>query len=80
MQGGRTGEVAVIFLSTRTGADAEGYAAAADAMERLAAEQPGYRGMESVRGTDGLGITVSFWVARSPRTHRHPRCRAGSLV
>jgi len=61
MQGGRTGEVAVIFMSVRTDADHDAYAMAADAMDRLAAEQPGYRGMESVRGPDGLGITISFW-------------------
>jgi heme-degrading monooxygenase HmoA len=30
-------------------------------MEELAAEQPGYLGIESVRGDDGLGITVSYW-------------------
>lgn len=61
MQGGRVGEVAVIFMSVRTATDDEGYAAAADAMDQLAATQPGYRGMESARGTDGFGITVSFW-------------------
>jgi heme-degrading monooxygenase HmoA len=30
-------------------------------MEELAARQPGFFGIESVRGTDGLGITVSYW-------------------
>lgn len=57
----RVGQIAVIFMSTRTGADAEGYAKAAEAMDMRAAAQPGYRGMESARGTDGRGITVSFW-------------------
>lgn len=61
MERNRTGETAVIFMSVYTGADAEGYAAAAEAMERLAAAQPGYRGIESARGEDGYGITVSFW-------------------
>jgi heme-degrading monooxygenase HmoA len=52
---------AVIFTSQRSGADAEGYAEAAEAMVALAAQQPGYLGMESVRGADGIGITVSYW-------------------
>lgn len=58
----RTGEVAVIFVSQRTGADPAGYDAAAAAMNVLAAAQPGYRGLDAVRGDDGLGITVSYWV------------------
>lgn len=52
---------AVIFTSQRNGADAEGYAEAADAMVALAAQQPGCLGVESVRGADGVGITVSYW-------------------
>lgn len=52
---------AVIFTSQRSDADAEGYAEAADAMVALAAQQPGHLGMESVRGVDGVGITVSYW-------------------
>jgi len=61
MRDGRAGEVAVIFVSERTDADAPGYAAAATRMERLAAAQPGYRGIVAARGTDGVGITVSYW-------------------
>ena len=57
----RTGEVAVIFAAWRTDADAAGYAAAAQAMDALAARQPGYRGVDSARGADGFGITVSYW-------------------
>ena len=57
----RTGQIAVIFLSRRTAEDDAGYAAAAAAMDELAARQPGYRGMDSVRGEDGAGITVSWW-------------------
>lgn len=30
-------------------------------MMELAASQPGFLGVESVRGTDGFGITVSYW-------------------
>ncbi|HJW09052.1 MAG TPA: antibiotic biosynthesis monooxygenase [Holophagaceae bacterium] len=52
--------VAVIFSSVRTPGDA-GYGAMADRMEALASEQPGYLGVESARGADGFGITVSYW-------------------
>ncbi len=55
------GEVAVIFASRRNTADPAGYAAAAEAMAALAACQPGYRGMESVRDAQGAGITISYW-------------------
>jgi heme-degrading monooxygenase HmoA len=51
--------VAVVFTSLRTEGD-RGYAAMTARMERLAAEQPGYLGVESARA--GLGITVSYWV------------------
>jgi heme-degrading monooxygenase HmoA len=61
MPGGRTGAVAVIFTNRRTQADDSGYAAAAEAMEALAATQPGYLGIDSVRDADGFGITVSYW-------------------
>ena len=33
----------------------------ADRMVELASKQPGFLGVESVRGADGLGITVSYW-------------------
>lgn len=53
---------AVIFTSARTGADPAGYAATAEHMERLAAEQQGYLGVESVFDpATSLGITVSYW-------------------
>jgi len=50
---------AVIFTSVRTDADHAAYQAMAAQMEALAANQPGYLGMESAR--EGLGITVSYW-------------------
>lgn len=56
-----SGTIAVIFVAQRTGADEAGYQAAAAAMDQLAAAQAGYVGIDSVRGTDGLGITVSYW-------------------
>lgn len=49
---------AVIFSSLRTEGD-RNYGAMADRMVALAAEQPGYLGVESAR--EGLGITVSYW-------------------
>jgi heme-degrading monooxygenase HmoA len=49
---------AVIFTSLRTDGD-DGYAAMADRMVVLAAQQPGFLGIESVR--ENLGITVSYW-------------------
>jgi heme-degrading monooxygenase HmoA len=49
---------AVIFTSLRTEGD-KGYAEMAKRMDELAAQQPGYLGIESVRA--GLGITVSYW-------------------
>ena len=52
---------AVIFTSRRTEGDDDGYAAMSNKMEELAAQQPGYLGIESARGADGLSITVSYW-------------------
>jgi heme-degrading monooxygenase HmoA len=49
---------AVIFTSLRTAGD-KGYGKMAEVMEKLAATQPGFLGIESAR--DGLGITVSYW-------------------
>jgi uncharacterized protein (DUF952 family)/heme-degrading monooxygenase HmoA len=53
---------AVIFTNQRTGDDDEGYRAMAARMDALAAEQPGFLGIDSVRDDDGTGITVSYWV------------------
>lgn len=49
---------AVIFTSLRTEVES-GYHDMALRMLELAAEQPGYLGVESAR--DGVGITVSYW-------------------
>ena len=51
---------AVIFTSTRTEWD-RGYGKMAEKMNDLAAQQPGYLGMETARSPEGLGITVSYW-------------------
>ena len=49
---------AVIFSSHQTD-DREGYAETSARMLELAAQQPGYLGVESVR--EDLGITISYW-------------------
>lgn len=54
------GSIAVIFVSRRTAVD-QGYAEAARRMLELAESMPGYLGVDSARGDDGLGITVSYW-------------------
>jgi heme-degrading monooxygenase HmoA len=51
---------AVIFSSQRSQGEG-GYNAMAERMVELAASQPGYLGIESCRGEDGFGITVSYW-------------------
>ena len=49
---------AVIFTSTRTEVD-EGYSIMAEQMVEMAAQQPGFLGVESAR--NDVGITVSYW-------------------
>ena len=51
---------AVIFTSRRTEED-RGYDDTADRMLELAQGMPGYLGIETARGADGVGITVSYW-------------------
>lgn len=55
--------LAVIFTSQRTDGD-RGYEHMAQRMVELAAQQPGFLGVESVRDAAGLGITVSYWRSR----------------
>lgn len=52
---------AVIFTSERTPDDPDGYTRMADEMFALASKQPGFLGVETARGADGIGITVSYW-------------------
>ncbi len=59
---------AVIFTSLRT-EDTNGYAETAERMAALAREMPGYLGMESARGADGMGITVSYWASEEAIAH-----------
>jgi len=51
---------AVIFTSRRTPGD-RGYDVMARRMVELGSRQDGFLGLESVRGADGVGITVSYW-------------------
>ena len=52
---------AVIFTSVRTGAEEQEYAEMAARMVELAAQQPGYLGMEHAGTPGGSSITVSYW-------------------
>ena len=51
---------AVIFTSKRTAGE-HGYNAMADRMLDLGSRYEGFLGIESVRGAEGIGITVSYW-------------------
>ncbi len=55
---------AVIFTSERSLAEPDEYAAMAERMVELARQQPGFLGIDSARGSDGVGITVSYWQDR----------------
>ncbi len=72
---------AVIFTSTRTTVE-EGYDAMAERMLELAAQQPGFLGVESTRGADGLGITVSYWTSEDAirAWHDHAEHRVAQLT
>lgn len=52
---------AVVFSSVRTPIEDAAYRKMSDRMVELARQQPGFLGVESARGADGLGITVSYW-------------------
>lgn len=52
---------AVVFTSERTHGDDHGYGVVAERMVELGTRYSGFLGIESARGADGLGITVSYW-------------------
>lgn len=52
---------AVVFSSIRHVRPDDGYAETAARMDELARIQPGLLAVESARGADGVGITVSYW-------------------
>ena len=72
---------AVIFSSTQTGEDLDGYDRTAAEMEELASRQDGYLGFESARDANGLGLSVSYWrdeaaVKAWKRTSEHATAQA----
>jgi len=72
---------AVIFTSLRTEAE-RGYGQMAERMVELAAQQPGFLGVESARNEGGLGITVSYWeseeaIARWKENSEHQVAQEG---
>ncbi len=73
---------AVIFSSRRTAGD-RGYAEMSARMVDLGSRYEGFLGIESARGADGVGITVSYWrdeaallAWKRDEAHRHAQ-RAG---
>lgn len=72
---------AVIFTSLRTEGE-RGYGRTAERMVELAAQQPGFLGVESARDASGLGITVSYWeseeaIARWKANAEHQMAQEG---
>lgn len=61
MEGSRTGQIVVAFISQRRSTDPSGYAEAAAAMSALAATQPGFCGEDHVSNADCTAITLSYW-------------------
>jgi uncharacterized protein len=51
----------VVSFANERMPDDDGYGEMGDRMDVLASQQPGYVGIDSVRGSDGVGITVSRW-------------------
>ena len=52
---------AVVFTSQRAAGEGPEYEAMANRMLELARTMPGFLDVESARGDDGIGITVSYW-------------------
>jgi hypothetical protein len=50
----------VIFIAQRSLSGDDIYEITSDRMMQLAQQQPGFLGIESVRGDDGLSITDSY--------------------
>ena len=61
---GRTPEppyYVAVFTSQRTEVDDDGFAAMVARMVEIVQQQPGFLGMESAVGADGIGIVVAYW-------------------
>lgn len=54
---------AVIFTSQMSEGENKGYGVMGDKMVELASQQEGFLGIESIRGAEGFGITVSYWAS-----------------
>ena len=52
---------AAIFTTQRSQSGDDVYEIMTSRMIALAQQQQGFLGLESVRGDDGIGITVSYW-------------------
>lgn len=50
-----------VIFSVRTTQDLDGHEELVARMVELAAEQPGFLGIETAQNSDGTGITVSYW-------------------
>ena len=55
---------AAIFTTQRSQSGEDVYEIMTSRMVALAQQQQGFLGLESVRGDDGIGITVSYWTDR----------------
>ena len=60
---------AVIFTTMRVNDPHDGYAEMSQRMEKMVCDQPGYIGMESVRGNNGFEITVYYWIDEASITN-----------
>jgi len=57
----KTRDCYAVIFSSRQSSDTEGYDDMAQRMKELAAQQPGYLGIEATRDSNGFGITISYW-------------------
>ncbi len=76
---------AVIFTNKRSLTDESGYGAMARRMVDLGSRYDGFLGMDSVRGADGMGITVSYWrdeaaILAWKRDTEHEKAQRGGRV
>lgn len=77
--------LAVIFTSKRATDDGRAYGEMAERMVDLGSRYDGFLGIETVRGADGLGITVSYWrdeaaVLAWKRDTEHQKAQRGGRV
>ncbi len=69
MSGLETGCFAVIFTSLRAEGHEDEYGRVSKQMDEMAATMPGYLGVETARGADGIGINVSYWATLDDVKH-----------